>query len=258
MNLEEVQTGKKRRDELDPEMAPAGESFGDEESMPIPLEESAGEAGQSPADAPDAAASGAGEDLLASYRNLEARIGAMERQAEEYRAVLEKMGLDTRMLRQKADVDGFLLQMRESFDKDPVATVNKMVNRTAHELWEAMENRISDAINEHRAFKRLLEDFLNDPQNAGLRPYERELEALIRDRGMYLPEAAKLLREVHGKAGRNSRLRSEAAREIRNRSAVETGGEVGEPIDDDKELDRVLKKSKSLDEMFDGLRKLKL
>ncbi len=258
MDLEETQAGMRRKDGPDPGMDPAGEDFGDESSLQTPPDGSTDAAAQAESGATDAATSGTGEDLLASYRNLEARIAAMERQAEEYRTVLEKMGLDTRILRQKADVDGFLQQMRESFEKDPVSTVNKMVNRTAHELWEAVENRIGEAFNEHRAFKRLLEEFLRDPQNAGLRPYERQLEALIRDRGMNLPEAVKLLREVHGTAGKNSRLRSEAAREIRNRSAVETGGEVGEPVDDDRELERVLKKSKSLDDMFDGLRNLKL
>lgn len=258
MDLEEVQARMRRKDDPDVEMGAGGDDFNDDGSPETRFDQGGGETGQPASGMPDATVAGSGEDLLASYRNLESRIAAMERQAEEYRAVLEKMGLDTRILRQKADVDGFLQQMREAFDKDPVGTVNKMVNRTARELWEAVESRISEAFNEHRAFKGLLDDFLSDPQNAGLRPYARQLEALIRDRGMYLPEAAKILREVHGTAGRNSRLRSEAAREIRNRSAVETGGEVGEPIDYDRELERVLKKSKSLDEMFDGLRKLKL
>lgn len=258
MDLEETQARMRRKDGPDPGTDPAGEDFGTEGSPPGAPDGTADATSQPESEMTEDASSATGEEILTSYRNLEARIAAMERQAEEYRAVLEKMGLDTRILRQKADVDGFLQQMRESFEKDPVGTVNKMVNRTAHELWEAVENRIRGAFNEHRAFKRLLEEFLGDPQNAGLRPYERQLEVLLRDRGMNLPDAVKLLREVHGTAGKNSRLRSQAAREIRNRSVVETGGEVGEPIDDDRELERVLKRSKSLDDMFDGLRKLKL
>ncbi len=39
---------------------------------------------------------------------------------------------------------------------------------------------------------------------------------------------------------------------------VENAGEVGEPTDKDHEFDRILKKSKTLDEMFDGLSKIRL
>ncbi len=45
---------------------------------------------------------------------------------------------------------------------------------------------------------------------------------------------------------------------MRNRAAVESEGEIGEPQDADRKLNQVIKKAKNLDEMFAGLRKLKL
>ena len=45
---------------------------------------------------------------------------------------------------------------------------------------------------------------------------------------------------------------------MRNRAAVESGGEINEPVDKDKEFYRLMKKAKTLDEMFAALRKTKL
>ena len=39
---------------------------------------------------------------------------------------------------------------------------------------------------------------------------------------------------------------------------VESDGEIGEPLDEEKEFESTLKKAKSLDEMFASLSKLKI
>ena len=99
--------------------------------------------------------------------------------------------------------------------------------------------------------------FSNDPANSRLRPYEQELEFLIRGKGFYPDEAADLLRSIENKRELTTKRRSAAAKEVRNRAAVESGGEINEPVDSDKEFYRLMKKAKTLDEMFAALRKTK-
>lgn len=197
-------------------------------------------------------------EIPAAYKRLEQQLAEKAGELDEYRRLLIQMGADTRHLRRQSEEESFLREIREQYVKDPVAATGMMLKKGQQELWEAMEDRIASRLDEHREFKRLLDGFLNEPANSGLRPYEQELEFLIRERGFYPKEAAALLRNIEGKREHSSRLKSAAAREVRNRSAVESDGEVGEPLDKDKEFYRVMKKARTLDDMFAGLRRLKL
>jgi hypothetical protein len=196
-----------------------------------------------------------GDDVVQA---LEGRIAELERQAATYRQVLDEMGLHAQLLTRKSDDDTFLRAMRERFDKDPVDAINTMIRKSEAEIWQAVEKRIERAFRDHRHFKLLLQEFLDDPKNAGLKPHGRLIEHLIRDKGVRPDAIGELIRQVEATSGARSRLRAAAAKEIRNRAAVETGGEMGEPVDKDKELDRVIKQAKTLDELFAGLRSVKI
>jgi len=195
------------------------------------------------------------EDLLQA---LEGRIGELEQQTASYRQMLDKMGLHAQLLTRKADDDAFMQSFRRQYEKDPVEAINTIVRKAQAEVWEAVERHIDCAFRDHRQFKMLLQEFLEDPKNAGLRSHERTIEHLIRDKGVDPKDLGELMRQVEAHSGAKSRLRAAAAKEIRNRSAVETGGEMGEPVDRDKEVDRLIKQSKTLDELFAGLRSLKI
>ena len=102
-----------------------------------------------------------------------------------------------------------------------------------------------------------MDEFLDHPSNSGLRSYRNELEFLIRERRLFPDEAADLVRSIHAKRNTSARRRSDAADDIRTRSAVESGGDISQPADRDQQFYKVMKKAKTLDEMFAGLRKMK-
>jgi len=198
------------------------------------------------------------EELLAAYQKAERQLADKVRETEDYRQLLMKMGSDTLHLRRQAEEESFLKEIREMYPRDPISATQMMLQKSRQDLWEEMEDRIAHSLTEHREFNRLMDEFLSRPDNSGLKPFREELELLVRDKGLHVKEASDLLRRIDEKRDRAGRMRSAAAREIRNRSAVETGGEMGEPVDKDKEFYRVMKKAKNLDEMFAGLRRLKV
>jgi uncharacterized coiled-coil DUF342 family protein len=158
---------------------------------------------------------------------------------------------------QKAEQEAFLREVRDAYAKDPLAATAMLVQKVKQEALEEVESRIHKVLDDQRNFARLMNEFISTPMNAHLKPYRQELEFLILEKGLAPDEAAELLRSIEGKRSETSRRRSAAAGEIRNRAAVESGSAAGEPANKEKEFDRVLKKARTLDEMFAGLRKLK-
>jgi hypothetical protein len=211
---------------------------------------------------PDSAKSGgrfsSPEELIRAYKTAESRISEKTREAEEYRRVLNQMGHDAGLLLRRADEEAFIRDMRESFQTDPVAATAMMIKRFQEGSRQEVEARIESAVQDQGEFRRLFEEFLDDPANSRLRPYEKELEFLIRSKGFYPDEAADLLKSIENKREVAARRRSVAAKEVRNRAAVETGGEVSQPVDSDREFTRRMKKAKTLEEMFAALRKTKV
>lgn len=195
------------------------------------------------------------DDLQQAYETAERQLAEKTQEAEQYRTMLEELGADARSVRRMADEEEFLKHVRKSYDHDPVDAFRMMVTRAQKELWDAVEERIHEAFREESDFKKRFADFLNDPSNTALKPYEQEMEFLIRTKGLTSDESATLVRTIADKRDLASGLRSAAAREIRSRSAVETGGEIGEPVDKDKEFFKIVKKAKTLDDMFESLRK---
>jgi len=198
------------------------------------------------------------EELLSGYRALEERIATMEAEAENYRRMIEQTGLDAQVLRRKADDEAFLQSLRSQYEKDPLAAINKLVERSQMELWQMVEGRIDRAFREYRHFKLLLQRFLDDPKNEGLKKHGRLVEHLMIDRGVQPEDVEAIIRDIEANSTQKSRLRAVAAKTVRNQAAVETGGEMGEPVDKDKELDRVISGAKTLDDLFAGLRKIKI
>jgi hypothetical protein len=198
------------------------------------------------------------ESLLNSYKLLEQKIAQLEQEAASYRRMFEEVGLSNRGLQRRADEENFMRLMRESFQKDPIETIARMLKRSEEELWQAMEHRIGQVVSEDRSFQQEFARFLDEPKHAFLKPYSQHVEHLIRERGMSPDQVVELFRGIEAKQQGDRQLRSAAAREIRNRSAVESGGDAGEPVDDVKEFDRLIKKAKNLDDMFKILRKVKI
>ncbi len=194
---------------------------------------------------------------MQAYRAAESKVQEKAREAEEYRRILDQMGHNAGLLLRQADEEAFMREIRESFQKDPVAATAMMIRKFQEGSQQDVEARIAEAVRDQGDFRRLFDEFLNDPANSRLRPYDKELEFLIRSKGFYPDEAADLLRSIENKRDLASRRRSAAAREVRTRAAVESGGEITEPVDSDKEFYRQMKKAKTLDEMFAALRKTK-
>ena len=215
------------------------------ETSDIPAEEPAGEL-SSP------------EALLNGYKLLEQKVDRLEQEAAAYRRMLEQVGLSNRGLQRRAEEGNFMRAMRESFQKDPVETVARMLRKSEEELWEAVERRIAEVVSDDRNFQQELAGFLDKHEHGFLKPHSHHVERLIREKGMHPDEVVELFRGIEAKRDADKRLRSAAAREIRNRSSVESGGEPGETVDSVKEFDRLINKAKTLDDMFKILRKVKI
>lgn len=258
MNLKELLEGKKAKpgnEAIDETNAEQADLEASDSGAP---EDAATEVDpESPAAEPDGESPSRAE-LLNAYKSIESRIAAMEAEAANYRRMLEQTGLDTQMLRRKADDDAFLQSLRSQYEADPLSAINKLVERSQGQLWQMVQTRIDRAFRENRQFKMLLQKFLDDPKNMDLKQHERYVEHLIRDRGVRPDEVAAMIRQIGADSSQKSRLRAAAAKEIRNQAAVETGSEMGEPVDKDKALDGVIKRAKTLDDLFAGLRKIKI
>jgi hypothetical protein len=198
------------------------------------------------------------EELLQAYNNAKALLQEKTIEADRYPRDTDGMGNHGRLLAQHANDEAFMRQIRDYYDKDPFSATDAMIHKAQEDIMSLMEMRLAQTFHQERHFGRALDDFLSDPANARLRPYSQELEFLIREKGLNSGEAAALLHSLEDKRESAARKRSAAAKEVRNRAAVETDGEIGEPLDVDRKLNQVIKKSKNLDEMFSGLRKLKL
>jgi len=198
------------------------------------------------------------EQLLQAYQQAKALLQEKTEESQRYRQMLEDVGNQSRVMALHADDEAVARQMRGYYDKDPFGATEAMIRRAQQEVAHFMDMKIAQSIQDERNFKRVLDEFLSDPANARLRPYEEELEFLIREKGLFPREAAGLLGSLEDKRELTARKRHAAAKEVRNRAAVESDGEIGEPLDPDRELNRVIESSKTLEDMFKGLRKLRL
>jgi hypothetical protein len=197
------------------------------------------------------------EDLIQAYREVQQLLAEMTEELDRSRRSLEQVGNTSRMHAMQAEDEAFSRRMRDYYAKDPFSATEIMIRKGQEELLAVMRTQMEEVVRDQENFKQGLGNFLNDPANARLRPFADELELLIRKKGMHPREAADLILKMQNKHNASAKRRSAAAADIRNRSVVESDGEIGEPTDDDKELDKIIKQSRTLDEMFAGLRKLR-
>ncbi|MFC1836639.1 hypothetical protein ACFL2Q_18260 [Thermodesulfobacteriota bacterium] len=198
------------------------------------------------------------EELLDALQTVLGLIRGMEQGEADLESRVAKVDSAVQDLMQKEQHQSLMRELGEAYKENPFDTTVMLVEQAKQELAELVEMRIHEALVNERTFARLVDDLLDEPENADVRPYRDELDFLITEKGLPPDEALELIRSLERRRSGMVDKRTVAAREIRNRSVLESGGEVSDSGDDDKELDRVLKKSKSLDEMFAGLRKLKL
>jgi hypothetical protein len=101
-----------------------------------------------------------------------------------------------------------------------------------------------------------MDDFFEDPVNGRIKPYRTEIEFLMLERGMAPGEAIDLVRKLERKSEAAARDKSDASRRIRRLAALESPEGPSDRGRGDRDFDRTIKKAKTLDEMFAGLRKL--
>jgi len=200
---------------------------------------------------------GSAQELLEAYKLADQRAVEKAAEAADYKRMLDQLGQNTKRLLQQTDEEAFIKEMRQSYEKDPFAAITKMIGKSQQETLSAIDARIGGSMTFQQEFGRLMDEFLDHPSNSGLRGYRNELEFLISEKHLFPDEAAGLIRSIHSKGNSSAKRRSDAADDIRTRSAVESGGDTSQPTDRDQQLYKIMKKAKTLDEMFAGLRKMK-
>lgn len=198
------------------------------------------------------------EELLGAYQNLQGLLEHKTREAQELGQLLDNLSHHAGAAVKAQQDDAFLAQVREIYDQDPVHAIALMMRKSQEDTLNDFDARQQGLVRQQQDVKRFMDDMLSHPSYSGLKPHANELAFLIHEHGVAPHTAAEIIRNVEAKSGTGATRRSDAAKAIRNRSMVESPGEVGEPVDKDHEFDKVLKKAKTLDEMFAGLRRLKL
>ncbi len=198
------------------------------------------------------------EDVHAAYAKTRRTLAAKEKEVGELRRRLDEMGEDTRAMMQSVEQQAFVRDMQEAFAKDPAGAIALMMDRVRLDALEETERRLQELLAEQRGFTRFVREFLNEPENAHLKPHEQDLEFLVLDKGIPPEDAVNLLQGIVKRREHGATLRDALSKDVRKASAVESVGQSADPVSKDRELDKVLKKSKTLDEMFSGLSKLKL
>lgn len=198
------------------------------------------------------------EDLRQSFITLEQLVHQKARQVDQLIEALDEARANVDVHVRDNEEQDFLNQVRHVYNEDPVTATALMIKRFQEDALNDYDSRMQQQLHHHRTSSRLTEDLLGNPAHGDLRPHRTELEFLIRDQGLDPETAAAIVRNIAGKSSSASARREAAARAVRNRSMVENAGEVGEPGKKDAEFDRILKKSKTLDEMFHRLSKIKL
>ncbi len=198
------------------------------------------------------------EEMLQAYRALERLVHEKGQQVEHLVTGLNEFGHHAKAKFRGEQEQVFLDKIRDVYAHDPVSATALMIKKFQEDALSDYDERMQRQLQEHQDFNRFMNDFFAHPANAELKPLRNELEFLVREQGVPPETAAQVIRSVAGKNHDVSARREAAARAVRNRSMVENAGEVGEPTRKDQEFDRILRRTKTLDDMFDGLSKIRL
>jgi hypothetical protein len=198
------------------------------------------------------------QELHDSFQALEQLVHEKSRQVDQLLEALDHAKANVSMMTRDNEEQDYLNQIRTVYDQDPVAATFMMIKKFQEDALNDFDGRMQQQNHERHNHSRIMDDFFAMPGNLELRPHRNELEFLIQEQGLDPETAAAIVRNIAGKSSHSSAKREAAARAVRNRSMVENAGEVGEPTKKDAEFDRILKRSKTLDEMFNRLSKIKL
>ncbi len=197
------------------------------------------------------------EDLVQAYEQAQELLAAKVREVEELTSLIGQMEQRGQALSQYTEDEAFFDELRRMFAQDPLAATSLMVQRAKAEIMEQMGSYVHGVLGEHRTYGRLMKKFIEHPDYSFLRPYQEQLEFLVEDLGLRPEHAADFIKSIRARHETDSAKRSAAARNARNRAVLEGGGEVDAAIAEDDEFDKALKNSKTLDEMFSRLNKLR-
>ncbi len=186
---------------------------------------------------------------------LEARLTEQQKELDEYRRLFDELRVAAEHRIRQDDEEAFLQDVRESYEKDPITAFRMMLDKTQYELWDAIRDHLRNELRRESDQRNMVRQILEDPRNVEVRPYRHEVEYLVSQRGFEPQEAAEFLRNLGQKMEASFRTKSSALQRIRARSSVESGGEPSRASDPDREFYRIIKKAKTLDDMFEGLRR---
>ncbi|MCA1961488.1 MAG: hypothetical protein LDL33_11910 [Desulfomonile sp.] len=199
------------------------------------------------------------EELIAEYRRLSDALVHKAAEVEDLTGRLGQPGASVPGgMSNPAQEDALMLEFQEAFRSDPARAVLLLVSKAKSDTLQQVEAGVMRLMKEQKHFTRAMEQFFGDPANAHLKPFREELEFLIDEMNFPPGLAAAFVQTIARRHDEAAAKRSAAARAVRNRAAVENDGEVGEPADRDRDLNRVLKKSRTLEEMFAGLSKIRM
>jgi hypothetical protein len=144
----------------------------------------------------------------------------------------------------------------EMTDADSASALETLAAKFTEAATKAAEDAVRRILEERNRLKTLMDDFFDDPVNASIKPFRAEMEHLTFERGMSPGDAIDLINAMRRKFEAASREKSEASQRMRRLAALEAP--EGTPSRDgaNRAFDHVLKKAKTLEEMFAGLRKL--
>jgi hypothetical protein len=157
-----------------------------------------------------------------------------------------------------AQEDVFLSEFKDAYEKDPVQAIAAAIDKGKRQSLEDSQVFAHKLLGHHRIIRTAIDEMLSHPKAVHLKPHRSQIEFLVMEKGLDPVEAVATVASTDEVRSRQTSRRSVAAKEIRNRSDVETGGEAIPEKSADRDLDRALRNAKTLDEMFANLRKLKV
>lgn len=194
------------------------------------------------------------EEMMEAFLRLEAKLEAMNSQRPKKPAGA-KAGAKRNGTR-NTQVEEFWDDLGRAYQQDPLLTTHMMIVQANEDLMEEIESRLESAM-EARSFKEELNEIIDQPENSQLKAYKKHLEYLSLDKGLDPMDAVDFLMSIVG--DQSTGKRAIAAKNVRNQSTMEVGQGRRRPGQGaEGDFDKVLKKSKTLNEMFEGLRKIPL
>jgi hypothetical protein len=195
------------------------------------------------------------EELMDAYLRLEEKLDSMAAKGRQPMKVRDSNPTPRPKPGTGMNED-FWEELGRAYEQDPLLTTHMMIIQAGEDLLDDIEKRLDEVLGAGRLGEELA-DILNQPENAALKNYRKHLEFLTIEKGMDPGDALEFLKTVISDQAPDKRAK--AAKNVRKQSSMEVGhGRRAGAGPADNDFEKVLKKSKTLNEMFDGLRKIPL